>query len=638
MRVLPRFRRRTVATATQLKNALIPKIRERVEELSHESADVLREIADELRGTYPSDGSRPDDDFLTLAFALVVDATHRVFGITLYDVQLLAGFTLTQGHVAQMQTGEGKTFTAMLPAFVWSRAGRGVHVATSNAWLAERDCQELTPVFELLGTSVGLIQSDHPPESKRAAYNCDVTYAPGYDLGFDYLRDRVALRQDPDAPLGSDFLRLLRSDSSDSALKLQRTLASAVVDEVDNVLIDEAGSPLMLSMDSDRSAEDAAAHMAARALVDDLVDDEHCRIDAAAGSIQLTASGRERIWQDSESLPLKCLLRPWESYVLCALRAKHLIHRDVHYVVKDDKVVIVDESTGRLFEERSWRDGLHQAVEARADVKVTSEKRPLARIARQSFFRLYGQLCGMTGTATGSEREFHEFYALGVTPIPTHRPCQRKMMPTRYFQSADAKWDAIALEVSRIHTTGQPLLIGTRSIATSEVMAARLTARNIDFQLLNGRQDKEEADIVADAGKAGVVTIATNMAGRGTDIKLDDRALQCGGLYVISTEPHESRRVDRQLVGRAARQGQPGSAAFFVSADDALITQFGDWFAKSMHQMNADESGEITSDLSQQIRRIQSQAERSRFVQRRQLFLQENQRDSTLNRITGDAS
>lgn len=537
-----------------------------------------------------------------------------------------------------MQTGEGKTFTALLPAFVWSRAGRGVHVATSNAWLAERDCRELQPIYELLGTSVGLIQADDPPEGKRDAYNCDVTYAPGYELGFDYLRDRVALRQDPDAPLGSDFLRLLRSDALQAGLKLQRTLASAVIDEVDNVLIDEACSPLMLSSDANRAAEDAAAHRFACTFADELLEGEHCRVDGAAGTVQLTSAGRERIWQDSESLPLKCLLRPWETYVTQALRARHLIHRDVHYVVKDDGVVIVDESTGRLFEERTWRDGLHQAVEARAGVEVTAEKRPLARIGRQTFFRMYAQMCGMTGTAMDSEHEFHEFYRLGVTTIPTHRPCLRQIAPTRYFQSGDAKWETIAREAARIHATGQPLLIGTRSIATSEVISARLSDLNVDFQVLNGRQNKEEADIVADAGRAGTVTIATNMAGRGTDIKPDEEALQRGGLYVMSTEQHDSRRVDRQLVGRAARQGQPGCAASFVSADDALLTHYGGWFATSMRRMNADQSGEIKSDLSRQLRRIQATAERTRFIQRRQLFLQENHRDSVLNRITGDAS
>lgn len=630
------LQRGSAARTASADGALITSIRKHSGQLKSEHDRILRARADDLRGVRQFACDRLEGEFLIECFALVVEAARRSLGITLFDVQLIGGLQLARGRVAEMQTGEGKTYTALLPAFAWSRAGRGLHVATSSAWLAERDCDELKPVYEILGTSVGLVKSNDDSQGKQSAYQSDVTYAPGYELGFDYLRDRVALRPDPAAPLGTDFLRILRSSPGIDE-RLQRTLAGAVIDEVDNVLIDEACSPLLLA-ENDQPAEDTAAHHAACRLADDLAPGEHCQIHAAANVVQLTSPGQTLIWRNRETLPLKSLLRPWETYVVQALRAKHLIFRDVHYVVKDEKVVIVDESTGRLFEERNWRDGLHQAVEARAGVTVTSEKRPLARISRQGFFRRYNRLCGMTGTAVDSTYEFREFYHLPVAQIPTNRPCQRKVESPRFYHSTEARWEAVAREAQNINDSGQPLLIGTRSIAASEQIAERLEACGVDFQMLNGRQDKDEAEVVAAAGQSGMVTIATNMAGRGTDIKPDDDALQRGGLCVISTEPHESRRVDRQLIGRAARQGQPGRVMSFVSADDALITQHGDWLSQSMRRMATDESGEIHSDLARPLRRIQARAERVRFRQRRQTFYQETQRDSELNRLSGDAS
>ena len=600
-----------------------------------------------------------DAETRATAFALVVEAMRQSLGVELYDVQLQAGLVLASESVAEMQTGEGKTYAAVLPAFQYSLAGRGVHVATSNAYLARRDFEMLAPLYESLGATVGLIEADATSEQKQAAYSCDVTFAAGAEFGFDYLRDQVSLRTIAEQPLGTEFLRLLRgsatsrlglrpdrsgftdpfgmvgTESQPTRDTLQRPLAASIVDEIDNVLIDDASSPLLLSMDSDRPAEDAAAHNAARQLADRLSEPDDVLIDRATGSIRLTEQGHSQAWENADSLPLKCLLRPWINYVEQALRAKHLFRRDVHFVIKEQKVVIVDASTGRLFEERTWRDGLHQAIEAREGVPITSEKSSLAKVTRQRFARLYRRLCGLTGTATGSESEFREVYRLGVSPIPTHRPSRRQLLPPRFFITADAKWDAVATVVRDLHLQGRPVLIGTCSITASERIAATLTDVRLPFRLLNGLQTEDEAAIIAQAGQTGAITIATNMAGRGTDIKPDPTALAAGGLHVIATEQHDNSRVDHQLIGRAARQGDPGSAQFFVSADDDLLVQHGEWLRAEMQRLPS-RSGEIASDLTKPLRRVQAHAEQFHERQRRQLFLSEGQRDAMLTRLMGD--
>ncbi len=615
---------------------LVSDIRRRASQLTQITPRELSDRADDLRATLHN--SREFDfnaDTRATAFSLVAEAAKRTLGIEFYDVQLQAGLVLTSESVAEMKTGEGKTYAAVLPTFLYSLAGRGVHLATSNAYLAKRDCEMLKPLYESLGATVGLIESDASSDEKQAAYSCDVTFAAGCEFGFDYLRDQVTLRQLAERPLGTEFLRLLRGGATTSRSTLQRPLAASIVDEIDNVLLDDACSPLLLSMDSDRPAEDAAAHLAARQLADRLTEPEDVVINRASGSIRLTVQGHSRTWENADQLPLKCLLRPWTNYVEQALRAKHFFRRDVHFVIKEQKVVIVDASTGRLFEERTWRDGLHQAIEAREGVPITSEKSSLARVTRQRFSRLYDRLCGLTGTATGSETEFRDVYRLSVSPIPTHRLSRRQLLPPRFFVSSDAKWDAVALAVRDLHLQGRPVLIGTRSISASERIAATLTDARLPFRLLNGVQTEDEAAIIAQAGQTGAITIATNMAGRGTDIKLDATALAAGGLHVIATEQHDSNRVDRQLIGRAARQGDPGSAQFFVSADDDLLVQHGNWLRSEMQRLT-NRSGEITSDLTKPLRRVQAHAEQTHDRQRRQLFLSEGQRDATLTRLMGE--
>lgn len=625
-------RRRRMTESVRSSRALVNEIRHQTRELEVSPDSELRQRADDLRDAWFAAANAQHSANLTTAFALVVEAARRTIGIDLYDVQLLGGLALVKEHVAEMQTGEGKTFTTLLPAFACSLSGLGVHVATSNAYLAARDCRELAPVFELLGVSVGLITREMAAQTKRVAYESDITFGPGYEFGFDYLRDQVTLRTLADRPLGDGFLSRLRFDSASRRPTLQRRLAASIVDEIDNVLIDDACSPLLLSAEADRPADDVAAHVAARDLADQLQPNVDYQLDHQAGATSLTEAGLARIWACHDQFPQQLLKRPWPIYVEQALRAKELVHRDVHYVVRDGKVVIVDETTGRLFAERAWSDGLHQAVEARERVSITSEKIALARISRQRFARRYEKLCGMTGTATGSEREFREFFQLDVTSIATHLPCRREILTPRFFIQAAAKWDAIAKSVADLHTKGQPILIGTKSIQHSEYFADVLAVLQIPFRLLNGRQDADEAAIIADAGRAGAVTIATNMAGRGTDIKPDEEALRLGGLHVIVSEHHDSTRIDRQLMGRTARQGDPGSVQVFVSADDDLITRYGDWFRREMQRL-PHRSGEISTNLSAPVHRIQSQAERAQYMQRRQVFYQEQQRDELLERV-----
>ena len=633
---LPIRRHRRTAVAGESEAALIARIRRRQSLLADAKDAELKSRTNDLRESFQQP-SRVGNDVLVDAFALIGEAALRTLGIQFYDVQFQSGLALVRGVVAQMQTGEGKTFAAAFPAVVCSLAGRGAHIATSNAYLAERDCQQMTPLYECLGLSAGLTLTQRSQAEKHAAYQCDITYGPGCDFGFDYLRDQVVLRQSPATRLGDDFLSLLRGQRRTNGSTLQRGLATAIVDEIDNVLIDDASSPLVISNFTDRPAPDADAHRAAKLLADQLINGPDFLCDTLTGSMRLTAAGQGRIWENADALPLKSVLRPWQAYVEQALRAKFFFRRDVNYIVREDKVVIVDESTGRIFEERSWRDGLHQAVEARESVKITAEKDSLAYITRQRFFRLYGHLCGMTGTATGSEFEFKQFFRLGVTPIPTHRPNCRDIRRPRYFLNGDAKWAAIVREIESLHAKGQPLLIGTRSIAKSELLADRLRARGIDFQLLNGKQDADEAVIISQAGQVGAVTIATNMAGRGTDIQPHPDALMRGGLHVIATEHHDSTRVDRQLIGRAARQGEVGSGQFFVSADDDLLVRYGDWLRRVMQRANS-ANGEFNDDYSTPVNKVQLEAERLRFVERRQLFDADQQRDSVMSKLAGSGT
>ena len=564
--------------------------------------------------------------------ALTSEAVRRTTGLSYYEVQLLAGLALSAGAIAEMRTGEGKTIVAALPAALHALKGHGVHVATVNTYLAERDFQLLMPAYSMLGFSTGLLRDTDNPAAKRSAYACDITYGTGYEFGFDYLRDQSALRRNRKTMLGQSFRQRLRGFRSPMNDRMQRGHAFAVIDEIDSVLIDEANTPLVLSSADPGACVCTEAYRQAAALADKLEEDIHFSIDRRKRTIFLTEAGQEAIFQSRDLAPESRLVRPWSTYVEQALRAHKLLQRDADYVVKDGQVMIVDQYTGRIFADRTWRDGLHQAVEFRENVTVTAEKNSLARVSRQRYFALYDQLCGMTGTATGHEAEFQQFYRLPVVVIPERLPGQRKTYPTRYFADNAAKWNAIASDIQQRHSTGQPVLVGTRTIRESEAVAALLHSIGVPYRILNGTQTEDEADIIAQAGVRGSVVIATNMAGRGTDIHVSDEVATAGGLHVISTERQESQRVDRQLIGRSARQGKPGSCQVFVSHDDELIQQHGPEIGDQLRRAAGNEH-ECFENLDRAMDAVQKKAEAQTYAARCDLYRQDRWLNEVLSTV-----
>lgn len=616
--------------------AHLPAIRANVERLSRKSDAELKSETSDLREHVEAGLDVLTPQVLETAFAMAVEAIRRVHGKTLHDVQLLGGLVLAYGAIAEMATGEGKTLTAAAPAFTHALTGRGVHVMTSNSYLAERDCEELRPVFELLGLSVAVLPEQAPAAVKRPLYDRDIVYGNGFEFGFDYLRDQIAMRQAKSASLGSMIRQHLREGLS-PRVTMQRGLNFAIVDEADHVMLDDAVSPLLISEAAPGEAPDAAAHLAALRLAETLRTPDDFEFNTALGVIRLTPNGRDKAHSLLDQVPVHLLIRPWALYVEAALKARHLFHRDADYIIDDSEVQIVDGSTGRIMPDRTWSEGLHQAILAKEGLIITPDTRSLARITRQRFLRLYRTLSGMTGTATGGEDEFQSIYRVEVVPVPLRIPTQRQILPTRFFTTADTKWKAIADEVHARHQTGQPILVGTRCIASSEKLATLLTERGLPFELLNGRQDKSEAEIVSQAGQIGAITIATNLAGRGTDIKPSIEALERGGLHVICTEPYESHRVDRQLIGRGARQGQPGSAQMFVSAEDELLAQHGATLVSRIRK-RVGEGSECLTDLTTELRQLQSATELLASQQRHHMLEHDLQRDSTLAKFLGERS
>ncbi len=606
-----------------------------------------------LRERSETNGVPLATETLVLGCALVREAVRRTTGRCIYPVQILAGLVLASGSVAEMQTGEGKTLTSAIPGFLNALRWPGVHVATPNAYLAERDRAELRPAYEMLGLRVGLLPEKQDPALSRAAYRSDITYGTGYEFGFDFLRDQLAQRQRPVLRLGQQHLLSLRGATREVFDGLQTGRSCALIDEIDSVLIDEALTPLVLSINTANDALDAALYQRALHVTDDLQRGEHYVVDGPARTARLTEEGVQRSFQyldhptglsssraDSSvaqgSLAAR-LKRPWTQYIEQALHAKHFLQHDIDYVVRDGKVEIVDQKTGRIFSERSWRAGLHQAVETREAIPVSSEKESAARITRQRYFQLYQSLSGMTGTASGAEPEFQSFYQLGIVVIPLNTPTRRQLLPDRFFQSIDAKFSAIVRETHDFHRRGQPVLIGTRTIADSEQLSERLRTVGIAHLVLNGKQDRSESDIVAEAGRFGHVTIATNMAGRGTDIKLDQRAWAAGGLHVIGAERYESRRIDRQLAGRAARAGAPGSARFFLSAEDDLISCHAPKVARRLTATTRSD-GECLTDFSETVVRLQRDQEQAGYLSRRDMLQRDRWLDNVVETLSRDTS
>lgn len=577
--------------------------------------EELREEAQDMKEQVMS-GHRQIDDFIEPGFAIVRESARRVHGIFHYPCQILAGLILARGGVSEMATGEGKTLVVSLPAFAYALAGKGVHAVTVNSYLAERDYEFTKPMFELLGFSVGLLPEREPARVKRVEYEKDITYGVGYEFGFDYLRDQLAMIQSP-KPGPRERLRdaLLGSRSPEPDV-CQTGHHYVIIDEVDSVLIDEAGSPLVISTSSAGSEAEAEPYHFARDFIENLEENRDFIYEGVHRIIKLTVSGKKKIY-DTEGIPWDLLKRPWENYILNALKAEHTFIRDAQYVVsEEEKIVIVDEFTGRRFEERTWREGLHQAVEAKEGVEVNPENETSGSITRQRYFAFYENMCGMTGTAAEAAGEFWRFFEMPTLQVPLHRPSQRTLLKERIFQTREDMFRAIADDIEERHRNQQPVLAGTRTIKESETLSEELNARGIEHQILTAKQDAEEGEIVANAGEEGQVTIATNMAGRGTHISLTEKALGAGGLHVVVVERNESKRIDRQLVGRGARQGEPGSAQSFVSADDYIIVTYAEELEKQMKSARAKKNGELSSKFSREIDKLQDKVERLRYEQR----------------------
>lgn len=539
------------------------------------------------------------DDILPEAFAVVRETSRRKLGQRHFDVQLAGGIVLHQGKIAEMKTGEGKTLTATLPLYLNALSGQSSHLVTVNDYLAKRDAEWMGPIYKHLGLEVGVIQNSLSDIERKKVYNADIIYATNNELGFDYLRDNMKFRLE-------DYV--------------QRDLNFAIVDEVDSILIDEARTPLIISGSSDESSR---LYIEINNIVKKLKKTEDYEIDEKARSVQMTESGNDKVEQ---ALGIENLYAIEHlqllHHVTQALRAHALFKRDVEYVVKEDQVLIVDEFTGRILPGRRYSDGLHQAIEAKENVKIERESQTLAAITLQNYFRLYKKLAGMTGTAMTEAEEFYKIYNLDVVSIPTNMPMIREDKSDLIFLTKNAKYNAIIKDIQERFAKGQPVLIGTIAIETSELLSNILTRNGLPHQVLNAKYHEKEADIVAFAGEPGRITIATNMAGRGTDIKLTENSKEAGGLYILGTERHESRRIDNQLRGRSGRQGDPGESRFYISLEDDLIRIFsGDGLRKNMERYGMKEDEIIESNIiSRTIEHAQEKVEKHNFEIRKHLI------------------
>jgi preprotein translocase subunit SecA len=546
----------------------LPLIHREAAQLEGQSDASLRETTAELRRQLYRQGH--SDELLARCFALIREAAARTVGMRHFDSQLLGGLVLFHGNVAEMHTGEGKTLTATLPAAAAALAGIPVHVITVNEYLSRRDAETMMPIYALLGLSVGSISQEMGPQERRRTYACDVVYCTNKDLVFDYLKDRMAL-DDKLHPLHLHAERLKGNEGVTRRLLL-RGLHFAIVDEADSVLIDEARTPLILSGPEVPNEEQEALYADSLRFASLLEERRHYQVLRNQHAIKLTPEGEDYIHERASKMGpyWSGFKRPVEQ-VIQALSAQHLFVRDRHYLVRDGKVQIIDEHTGRVMPDRSWERGLHQLIELKEGCELTKPRETLARISYQRFFRLFHHLCGMTGTAKEVAGEMWRVYHLPVVRVPTHRQSRRQHLPSQLYANGEQRWHAVLERIMQMQQQGRPVLVGTHSVAASELLSSVLEEAGLEHQLLNAKQDRDEAQIVARAGQPGLITIATNMAGRGTDIKLAREVEQLGGLHVILTEFHEASRIDRQLEGRCARQGDPGSFEVMVSLDDFLL-------------------------------------------------------------------
>jgi preprotein translocase subunit SecA len=542
------------------------------EEIKKLSNDELRLKTEEFKSRI--NNGETLDELLPEAFAVVREASVRVLGLRHFREQLMGGIVLHQGRISEMKTGEGKTLVATLPAYLNALSGKGVHIVTVNDYLAKRDSEEMGSVYEFLGLKTGVIVHGLTNSERREAYDCDITYGTNNEFGFDYLRDNMVV---------------YKKD------KVQKVLNYCIVDEVDSILIDEARTPLIISGEGDKSTDFyKVADFFAKSLKS-----EDFTVDEKSNSVILTEEGIKKAekyyhlenYADAENMQI-------QHHTVQALKGNYTMKKDIDYMVKDDEVIIVDEFTGRLMEGRRYSDGLHQAIEAKENVKIQKESKTLATITFQNYFRMYDKLSGMTGTAQTEENEFREIYGLDVIVIPTHKPIARQDTPDLVYKTQVGKFKAIVNDIAETHKTGQPMLVGTVSIETSELLSALLKKKGIPHKVLNAKYHEMEADIISHAGEKGGVTIATNMAGRGTDIKLGEGVREVGGLKVIGTERHESRRIDNQLRGRSGRQGDPGFSRFYVSLEDDLMRIFAsERFQNIVNKLGLDDDDVIESKM-----------------------------------------
>lgn len=577
-------------------------IADKVEEYSSDmeklSDGQLRGKTEEFRGRYQAGETL--DDLLPEAFAVVREAAKRVLGLYPYHVQLMGGIVLHDGNIPEMKTGEGKTLTATMPVYLNALTGEGVHVVTVNEYLATRDSTEMGELYNFLGLSVGLNINSKTSEEKREAYNCDITYSTNNELGFDYLRDNMVVYQ---------------------SQMVQRPLNYAIVDEVDSILIDEARTPLIISGAAEKST---ALYTRTDNFVKRLKEDEDFKIDIQSKTIGLTEQGIEKAEENFGLENLYDLDNTALTHHLDqALRANFIMIRDIDYVVQEGKVLIVDQFTGRIMDGRRYSDGLHQAIEAKEAVEIEDETKTMATITFQNYFRMYKKLAGMTGTAKTEEEEFREIYNIEVIQIPTNRPIIREDHADLLYPTLESKFHAVVQDIKERHRKGQPILVGTVAVETSELLSNMLDREKVPHEVLNAKNHFKEAEIIMNAGQKGSVTIATNMAGRGTDIKLGLGVVELGGLAVIGTERHESRRIDNQLRGRSGRQGDPGVSQFYLSLEDDLMKRFGSERIKAfLDRMKVeDEDAVIQSKmLTRQVESAQKRVEGNNYDTRKNVL------------------
>jgi preprotein translocase subunit SecA len=606
---------------------LLPKIGAMEADLQKLGEHELRKASLSMR--YRAKSGEPLGRLLPEAFALVREAARRTVNMRHFDVQILGGIAMFNRSIVEMRTGEGKTLTATLPMYLYSLAGKGCHLATVNDYLAKRDAEWMEPIYRALGLSVGVIQTQMPQPDRRKAYACDVTYGTAKEFGFDFLRDRLLLRRIREGQTDLIGGLMGQQTAAGGEKPVQGEPYFALVDEADSILIDEARTPLIISAPATEAEQLAVeCYKWSASVADEFAEDDDYEYDHEKKSVELTRQGRQKVRTLSkpEAMDTVGMFHIYQ-YIERAIKVEREFFFDRQYVVVDGEIVIVDEFTGRLAEGRKWRDGIHQAVEAKQGVEVTVATGQAARVTVQDFFLRYEKLAGMTGTAIASARELRKIYKCHVLAVPTNRPVIRERLPTQIFGTSDAKWQAVADEICELHAQGRPVLIGTRSIDKSEHLSELLRDRGIEHLVLNANHIEQEADIVARAGLRGKVTVSTNMAGRGTDIKLGEGVSDLGGLHVICTEMHDSARIDHQLIGRCGRQGDPGTYRQYLALDDELLeTGLGPKKSEKLEEMGAASCNGLFHQLAGLFRKAQKKVEKRHFRDRRSLMYFEKQR------------